>query len=252
MTSMFLAHGSPIHAFSENRFSQIWKELGKLLPTPKEILILSAHWLTDGTKICGDPKPKTIHDFYGFPDHFYEFHYPANGAEKIIKALTNSPLKIEESSYGLDHGAWALLKFLYPLADIPCSQMSLDANLSLEEHFELAKSLKEFIPQDTLILGSGNIVHNLKRMNKDESGQSCWAVNFEKEIKTAIENCDLDSLFSLPYDHSKGGPTALPTLEHYIPLIYVLGLAQNGKKSFPIEGVIHDSISMFSLITKES
>lgn len=250
MDTLFLGHGSPKTAFTENKFSRKWKELGSLLPLPKNILIISAHWVTDGSFVSSAENPETIHDFFGFIDEYSQFLYEVEGAPQLAKRISDSIPEIDlDDKRGLDHGAWCILKNMYPEARIPCFQLSLDMNLDLEGHVELAKKLRHELPEGTLVIGSGNVVHNLSRIAYDEKESSCWADKFEKEVKAALIKQDLKKLLELPFDSLVGGPMSVPTLEHYIPLLYTFGCGGEISE-FLNEGIIHNSLSMLSYIGK--
>lgn len=248
--AMFLAHGSPVTAFTRNSYTEKWEELAKALPRPDYIVVVSAHWVTHGTFITSSEQPETIHDFYGFPEHFYQYKYPARGAPELAKHMSNVlPLLQEDVSRGLDHGNWALLKHLYPMGDIPVLQISIDAGAPLTQHIDIAEKIWQALPEQTLLICSGNIVHNLKRMSrKEEDAKACWAVTFEQEVKQALLRKDKKRVCQLPLDIKTGGPESVPTLEHYIPLLYLWPSLQSASAlSFPIEGIVFHSISMLSV-----
>lgn len=251
MTALFIGHGSPMTAFSDNQFCKEWGILSRTFPTPSAILVISAHWLSDGTYLTGDGELETIHDFYGFPREFYQYHYPAKGSSYVASEIQMLVPEITiDAERGLDHGAWSLLKNMFPIGNIPVVQLSLSSRLSLKEHLELAARLSPLLGKNILILGSGNVVHNLERVMPEEMDPSyCWARRFEERVKKALIANDTEELLSLPFDLNGGGPQSVPTLEHYLPLLYIYALRQEGEKlSFPIEGIVHGSLSMLSFL----
>lgn len=233
MPAAFLAHGSPMNALEENHFTDDWNKLCANFPKPKAIVIFSAHWHIPGTVIQSQPHQQTIHDFGGFPQTLFDYQYPAAGApelaERIQQLFTENGFKSAcDNSWGLDHGSWVILKHLYPDADIPCLQISLDnQNNNLEYHYSLAQSLKPIRKEGVLFLGSGNIVHNIAKwmMSKPEDSID-WATEFDRHVFKAIENMDLNSLFH--YNTLPHASDAAPTIEHFLPLIYILGLRDKG------------------------
>lgn len=252
MQSLFLGHGSPATAFSENRFQKSWKTLGEsILDRPKEIVVLSAHWLTHGLFATKSETLDTIHDFSGFPEKYYQFQYSAPGALSLAEKLSNhlNNLQFDEKR-GLDHGAWALLMHLYPKADIPVIQLSINIGLSLTEHVKLARKLAKSLGDRVLFIGSGNTVHNLERRKESVDAESfCWAREFDQQVIRALEEHDIDRLLTLPNEHSAGGPSAVPTLEHYLPLLYVAAMRQEKEKALVFnQNLLYGSISMLSFL----
>lgn len=252
MPTLFLGHGSPMNAINRNDFTQFLSKQGNELPRPKSILAISAHWETSGTKVLKVDKPKTIHDFGGFPRELFEVQYPAPGSVELADNVTNL-LKAHEAEtsnqWGLDHGTWSVLKHLYPKADIPVLQLSLNRSLNLRGHLDLAKDLKALREQGVLIMGSGNIVHNLRRIDWNENAKPTdWALEFDDYIKQAILNRDYSALTAQNTSKHSLWQTALPSLEHYLPLLYVIGATdENEKLSFAYEGIQNASISMRSV-----
>ncbi len=233
MPVLFLGHGSPMNAIEENEFVRGFKEIAKTLPKPNAILCISAHWFTNGTKLTAMEMPRTIHDFGGFPKALFEVQYPAKGSPELAVATQNllQPISVTlDETWGLDHGAWSVIKHLYPNADVPVVQLSIDYTKAPSYHFELAKQLQILRSKGVLIIGSGNTVHNLnlvdfQNFNKDNYGYD-WAI----EANETINNCVLNSDFKTLIDYqewSKAFQLAIPTLEHYLPLLYTLGLQQN-------------------------
>ncbi|MFH0735463.1 MAG: 4,5-DOPA dioxygenase extradiol [bacterium] len=243
---LFIGHGSPINAIENNPFTQSLKSLGeKLLPVPKAIMVISAHWLNSVTLVSTNPKPKTIHDFFGFPDELYHVQYPAPGAKDyVLKLLKTIPGLKEDDEADLDHGAWSILKHLFPKANIPVFQLSIDYYKPMSYHFELGEKLSYLRNHDVLIIGSGNIVHNLDLFEPNkENNTLTWAVEFDGWVKDCINNRDFQSLINYE-ECSKNFHLAVPGTDHYIPMLYALGaVKQDDKIEFTYEEVI-SSISM--------
>jgi len=247
-SALFLGHGSPMNIILNNAYTEHLMKLGQDIPTPKAILVVSAHWLTQGTYITSAENPKTIYDFYGFPQELYNVTYPCPGAGVQIAELDavfkNASIQYD-SDRGLDHAAWAVLKHMYPNANIPTMEMSLDYNKTPKEHFELAKKIAPLRDQGVLIIGSGNIVHNLRAVDWNiDATPYDWAVEFDKIAKECILEKNHRSLI----EYEKLGRAALlsiPTSEHYIPMLYTLGLqAEDEQVDFSYEGFQNASISM--------
>ena len=230
MPVLFLGHGSPMNAIEENDFVKGFRAMGREIERPKAILCVSAHWETRGTHVTAMESPRTIHDFGGFPKALFDVQYPAPGSPdlaKQTKALVQSTDVGLDHKWGLDHGAWSVIKHLYPDADVPVIQMSLDYTKGPRYHFELARELSELRNRGVLIVGSGNIVHNLRMVAWDKlNGEPYaydWAQEANEKMKAFICNEDFDSLVN--YDkQGRAFKLAIPTPEHYLPLIYTLGL----------------------------
>jgi 4,5-DOPA dioxygenase extradiol len=230
MPVLFLGHGSPMNAIEENQFVTGFRNLAKTLPQPTAILCISAHWFTKGTKVTAMEMPRTIHDFGGFPQELFAVQYPAKGSPELAietkQLLTPVGVELDEH-WGLDHGAWSVIKHLYPQANVPVIQLSIDYTKSGQYHFELAQKLSALRTKGILIVGSGNIVHNLglvdyRNFDKDNYGYD-WAI----EARETVNNYLLDGNFQPLIDfekQSKAFQLAIPTPEHYLPLIYTLGL----------------------------
>ncbi len=249
--TLFLGHGSPLNALENNDFTKKLIQLGVQLGKPKAIVMISAHWETEGSFVTAMEHPELIYDFYGFPKELYQVQYKAKGNPNLaqeISEITGNIIKSEQRNWGLDHGSWTLLKFLYPLADIPVVQISIDRKKSLMQHFELGKLLKVLREKDVLLIGSGNIVHNLKVLDwKQDSEPFDWAIEFDENIKNAIKAQEYDKKIT-ELVTSRAGQLSVPTLEHFIPLLYVLGASEiNDKVHFDIETIEHRSISMRSV-----
>lgn len=232
MPAIFLAHGAPSNALEQNMFTEDWLTLYQGMTKPKAIVLFSAHWHISGTIIQSQAEQKTIHDFAGFSAELFQCQYPAKGdpelAQNISQTLHEHGIQNQsKNDWGLDHGSWAILKHLYPDADIPCLQISMDINEhDLSKHFAIGKALQNFREQGVLFIGSGNIVHNIpKWMMIRASDPIDWAVDFDQAVWQAIQARDWQSLFNyqnMPYAHE-----AVPTVEHYLPLIYIAGLSDS-------------------------
>jgi 4,5-DOPA dioxygenase extradiol len=222
LPALFIGHGNPMIALSLNANSLAWRDKLGDLPRPSAVLVISAHWLTRGVAVTAMAQPPTLHDFAGFPAALNEFRYPAPGAPELAKTLAAllAPEQVSlDSEWGLDHGAWSVLTHLFPAADIPVLQLSLDIAKSAAEHYELAKKLRPLRDQGVLILASGNIVHNLRRMNWQQPDSAYdWATRFNTRIQHSLRERVHAALFDLADDDAK---LAVPTPEHYWPLLYI-------------------------------
>jgi len=236
MPVLFVGHGSPMNAIEENEFVQGWREVAKTLPKPNAILCVSAHWETRGTFVTAMEKPRTIHDFGGFPQELFDVQYPAPGSPELAKEIKSIIRKTEvglDERWGLDHGCWSVLKRMYPAADVPIIQMSLDYTRPAQYHYDLAKELAPFRKKGILIIGSGNMVHNLRmvdwsRMNETGFGYD-WAIEANEKMKKLILSDDHRSLIDFR-SQGKAFDLAIPTPEHFLPLIYVLALKEENEK----------------------
>ena len=251
MPVLFLGHGSPMNALEDNQFVRGFKNIVKKIHTPKAILCISAHWETKGTKVTAMETPKTIHDFGGFPQELFDIQYPAKGSPELAKEAANilKPVKVDlDEEWGLDHGAWTVIMHLYPNAEIPVIQMSLDYTKSADYHFELAQKLSILRRKGILIIGSGNIVHNLGRLNFDENAKAYdWALEARETINNHINDRNFKPLLS--YHNKKALKLAIPTPEHYLPLLYTLALQdkKNDEMSLFNDEIIYGGISMTSI-----
>lgn len=233
MPALFIGHGSPMNAIEENEFSASWKALGKKLPLPKAIVCVSAHWETQGTRVTSNPLPETIHDFGGFPQALFDARYPAPGdpqlAALIAQDLHDEGVKTD-LSWGLDHGTWSVLLPMYPKANIPVLQISLDVRKSPAQHFALAKKLEWLRTKGVMVIGSGNIVHNLGMIDfRKPNSAYDWATAFNAEIKVAITMRNTELLCN----YRKLGTSAsnaVPTAEHYLPMLYIAAMAKENEK----------------------
>jgi 4,5-DOPA dioxygenase extradiol len=248
MPALFIGHGSPMNALEDNAFTQTLKKLGGSLETPKAIMVVSAHWQTRGTFVHTNQMPQTIHDFGGFPQALFDVQYPAKGSPEYAQLVTNqvkSTQILHDSEWGLDHGAWAVLKQMYPNANIPVFQMSLDFTKGPEYHYKLAQELNALRSKGLLILGSGNIVHNLRIIdwNTPNKGYD-WAVEFDEKVKANLLAHHHDPLINYT-QLGKAAQLSIPTNEHYLPMLYAAGLQQkNEEVKFLYEEMQMGSISM--------
>lgn len=254
MPVLFIGHGSPMNAIEENEFVQGWRTLGKTIPRPKAILCVSAHWETKGTFVTAVQKPQTIHDFGGFPKTLYEVQYPAPGSPELAKetkrVITKTEVGLDEK-WGLDHGAWSVIRRIYPEADIPVIEMSLDYSKPPRYHYELAEELASLRNKGVLIIGSGNMVHNLRmvawdKMNEPEYGFD-WAIQANETLKRLIENNNHKELINY---HLLGREIqlAVPSPEHYLPLLYTLALKNETESvSFFNDKPVMGSLTMTSV-----
>lgn len=236
MPVLFLGHGSPMNAIEENEFVAGFRNIGKTIQKPKAVLCISAHWETNGTKITAMEKPKTIHDFGGFPKALFEVQYPAPGNPELAKEIVENVNKTAvgpDQSWGLDHGAWSVIKHLFPQADVPVLELSIDFTKPPQYHYELAGELSWLRNKGVLIIGSGNMVHNLgliawNKMNVDNFGYD-WAIEASTKMKSFILEGDHKSL--IKYDlMGTSFKYAIPTPEHYLPLLYTLALKNENEK----------------------
>ncbi|SNX28127.1 4,5-DOPA dioxygenase extradiol [Polynucleobacter meluiroseus] len=248
--AIFIGHGSPTYALEPNRYTAAWASLGKSLRRPDAILVISAHWLTRGTWVTAMAKPKTIHDFGGFSPALYEVQYPASGSPALadrIQELLDIPVVLEEHEWGFDHGAWAVLKYLYPCADIPVVQLSLDGSKSAAEHYALAKQLRPLRAENILILASGNVVHNLRMMHWEEGAEPyLWAKDFNAFFVAEMHRDDHAALIHWE-EQGEAAHLAVPSPEHYWPALYALALQEQGEHAnIIVDGLEMSSISMLS------
>ena len=251
MPLVFLGHGSPMNAIKDTVYSRTWSELGKTLPQPQAILVVSAHWMTRGTTLVDvSALPRTIHDFHGFPQELYEQQYPAAGAPnlaaEVITLLASHHVEGDDT-WGLDHGAWSVLKFLYPDADVPVFQLSIDMEKDLDWQLEIGRSLATLRNRGVLILGSGNVVHNLQKMRLGAHPYD-WAEAFDTSFTARLQ----DRNFAALANRSGMGTLlqqAHPTVDHYLPALTIAGASDaNDNLSFMNEGIDLGSVSMRSFI----
>lgn len=249
--ALFIAHGSPMNAIMDNEYTKRLNKLGEELGKPKAIMVISAHWYINDTFITAQDSPKEIYDFYGFPEELYKVKYSTSGADKYIKMafeeLKNYNVKLS-NTWGLDHGAWSVLRHIFPKADVPVFQLSLNALKNEEYHYNLGKKLVKLREQGILVLGSGNIVHNLRQMKYNENDEPYkWAVDFDKFIADAIINDDHDKLINYK-NYGQSALLSVPTDEHFLPLLYVAALKEEKDEvEFIFEGIENGSLSMRSI-----
>ena len=230
MPVLFLGHGSPMNAIEENEFVKGFRTVGKEIPQPKAILCISAHWETKGTFVTAMDNPRTIHDFGGFPKALFDVQYPAPGSPELAKntkeIITKTQVGLDEK-WGLDHGAWSVIKHMYPNANVPVIQMSIDYTKPASYHYELAKELATLRKKGVLIVGSGNMVHNLRMVAWDKLQGEPYAYDWAQEASDKMKSFIFDGNFDALVNYKKQGRSfdlAIPTPEHYLPLIYTLGL----------------------------
>ncbi len=252
MPAIFFGHGNPLNALQQNSYTTAWQAIGASLPRPKAILCLSAHWYAPETAVTAMATPRTIHDFGGFPRKLFEFEYPAPGdpglAERIAALL--QPLTVRrDQSWGLDHGAWSVLCHVFPNADIPVVQLSLDEGQPAEFHYELGRRLAPLRDEGVLVMGSGNLVHNLHAYawGRHPVEPFAWALSFENRVRALLLAGEHEPLLRYE-DLGQDALLAVPTPEHYLPLLYVIALqGEIDEVSFPVQGVDGGSISMLTV-----
>lgn len=224
MPVMFVGHGSPMNAIEDNAYSRAWSALGTTLEKPKAILSISAHWFTRGTKVNDSPTPAMIYDMYGFPDELYRLKYPAPGSPELAhtaRSLIGDAVTID-NNWGIDHGTWSVLNKVFPKADVPIVQLSVNAMLTPEEHYAIGQKLKPLRDEGVLIFGSGNVVHNLARVDWRMNAGQPWAQEFDQYVEKAIFDGDHDAV--LHYDRAgQSAELSVPSLDHFAPLFYILG-----------------------------
>lgn len=255
MPVLFVGHGSPMNVVEDNRWSRGFAALGTQVPRPSAILAISAHWFVDGTYLTGAPSPRTIYDFSGFPKALYEVQYRAPGsvdlAERVRQMLGDERAALS-TEWGIDHGTWSVLRWMFPAADIPVIQLSIDRRLDLRQHYELGRSLAALRDDGVLILGSGNIVHNLRdafsRMQSGATETPAWASRFDATVAEAVTQRDTSALLSL-WPDTDDGRLSHPSPDHWLPLLYAYGAADDGDRvQFPIDGFDLGSISMRNIV----
>lgn len=246
MPVLFIGHGNPMNALYDNAFTKKLHAIKNSITKPKAILVVSAHWLTRGTFVSTNPSPKTIYDFGGFPDELYKVKYEPKGSPELAKELKEKVdyTKVgEDASMGLDHGAWTILKHIYPDADIPTFQLSIDYSKPASYHYELAKQLNYLRNKGVLIIGSGNIVHNLGMVDfNNPTSAYDWAIEFDSTVKNLLDKGDDTSL--IHYEKlGKSAQLSIPTNDHYLPMIYILGLKNKDENVH----YLYESMEMGSL-----
>lgn len=255
MPGIFIGHGSPMNAITENNFVRGFREIAKSIPKPKAILCISSHWFIDGSKVTAMEKPRTIHDFGGFPKELHEITYPAPGSPELANLVLEQtkPTSMQlDNTWGLDHGAWTVALHMYPQADVPIVQLSVDRTLTPQGHFELGKRLNELRRRGILILGSGNIVHNLRMIDFQNIDRKNYGFDWAIEAREFVNGCVRKGDYLPLLHYAKQGRAmqlAVPTPEHYLPLLYILGLTHDPAKShFFNDEMVAGSLSMTSLV----
>jgi len=253
MPAIFFGHGNPMNALLRNSYTEAWSTIGTSIPRPNAILCVSAHWYLPGTAVTAMPKPRTIHDFGGFPRELFAVEYPAPGsadlAQRVHDLLSPISVELDETSWGLDHGSWSVLCHVFPNADIPVVQLSIDETQPPAFHYELGRQLAPLRDEGVLVIGSGNLVHNLHTYawGRHDVEPFDWAVRFEQQARALLLNGNHRPLVNY---ESLGRDALLsaPTPDHYLPLLYVMGSSQpDDNVSFPVEGFDGGSISMLSV-----
>ena len=252
MPAIFFGHGNPMNAITDNVYARDWAEMGCLMPRPKAILCVSAHWYILGLAVTAMEQPRTIHDFGGFPRELFEVQYTAPGSPELagrVNELLDWKAVLDEGQWGLDHGTWSVLCHVFPEADIPVVQLSIDMRQPPQWHYDLAKKLTPLRDEDVLVIGSGNLVHNLPAYawGRESVEPNDWAVSFEDSARRLIVSADHGPLINYA-SLGDDAVMSVPTPDHYLPLLYVLALAdKNDAITFPVEGFEGGSISMLTV-----
>ncbi|MFB9863109.1 4,5-DOPA-extradiol-dioxygenase [Rufibacter immobilis] len=252
MPVLFIGHGSPMNGIEDNEFSQRWKKMAQEIPVPKAVLVVSAHWFTKGTKITAMDFPQTIHDFGGFPKELFAVQYPAPGnaalAQETAELVKTAQVELDHD-WGLDHGTWTIIRHMYPAANVPVLQLSIDYTKGPQYHYELAKELTALRKKGVLIVGSGNMVHNLRLVSWEmiNGGGYDWTHTINEKFKDLIQNRDHQPLIHYQ-TLGKEALLAIPTVEHYLPLLYTLGLqGKDEEASFFNDKMVGGSLTMTSV-----
>ena len=252
MPALFIGHGNPLNALLDNAYTRAWAAIGAGIPRPRAVLAISAHWYMPGTAVTAMDAPRTIHDFGGFPRNLYEVEYPAPGSSALARRVQqlSAPLPVAlDDEWGLDHGTWSVLRHVFPVADVPVVQLSIDETRPAEFHYELGKRLRPLRDEGVIVLGSGDVVHNLHTYawGRQAVEPYDWALRFEalaRELIVRGEHAPLIDYTSLGDD----ALLSIPTPDHYLPLLYVLGAAVEGERlAFPVEGMDGGSVSMLAV-----
>jgi 4,5-DOPA dioxygenase extradiol len=253
MPAVFIGHGSPMNALEDNRYTVAWSELAGSLPKPRAIVCVSAHWFINASAVTAMAQPRTIHDFFGFPQALFDVRYPAPGspelAQQVVDAAAPMWIGLDLDSWGLDHGAWSVLARMYPAADIPVVQLSVDASKAQRHHFDIGAKLDALRSDGVLVVCSGNIVHNLPMIDPALGTDGFdWAQRFDERVRELMTSGACDELLALP-----GHPDydlAVPTPDHYLPLLYLAGIASAAasKARVVIDGYGYGSLSMTSYV----
>jgi 4,5-DOPA dioxygenase extradiol len=252
LPALFVGHGNPLNALQDNDWTRAWTALGAALPRPQAVLAISAHWYIGGTAVTTMAAPRTIHDFGGFPGELYEVRYPAPGDPPLARRVQQllAPVAVSpDESWGLDHGTWSVLRHIFPDADVPVVQLSIDETQLPSFHYQLGATLRPLRAEGILLLGSGDVVHNLHAYawGRHQQAPYDWALRFEGQVRRALSAGDHAML--VEYESlGRDAQLAVPTPEHYLPLLYVLGAAAaNEKVTFPVEGMDGGSVSMLAV-----
>jgi 4,5-DOPA dioxygenase extradiol len=252
MPAIFFGHGNPMNALQQNDWTEAWATIGKTIPPPRAVLCVSAHWYLPATLVTAMPEPRTIHDFGGFPRELYQVQYRAPGSPELAVRVQEllAPLPVElDQSWGLDHGTWSVLRHVYPSASVPVLQLSMDETQPASFHFELGKRLAPLRDEGVLLVGSGNLVHNLHTYawGRHTPEPYDWAVRFEEQAKTLMTSDGFDALVN--YESlGRDALLAIPTPDHYLPLLYVLGAKRpHDTITFPVHGIDGGSVSMLTV-----
>lgn len=253
MPVLFVGHGNPMNSISDNRYTRAWAGLGRGLPRPEAILAISAHWYIPETSVTAMHPPRTIHDFYGFPQELFQVEYPAPGSPELAEQVADllSPDRVHlDQEWGLDHGTWSVLRHIFPAANIPVAQLSLDTRKGPEGHYRLGERLRDLRRERVLIVGSGNIVHSLRGFDwgNPSATPPPWAIEFEEWNRQKLMHGEAEELVEYP---EKGDMARLsaPSPDHYLPLLYLAGLTDDSDEvSFPVEGFDGGTMSMLSVL----
>lgn len=245
MPALFIGHGSPMNAIEDTPYRRAWESLGAALPRPQAIVVISAHWYTHGTAVTAMERPKTIHDFGNFPKALHEMRYPAPGspqvAADIAALLAPTPVALD-TRWGLDHGAWSVLVHMYPKADVPIVQLSVDEEKTPRQHFEVGSRLAPLREREILVIATGNVVHNLQYMDPGRSTPYDWASRFDAYVKGALEARDNEALIA--YEKHPDAPLAAPDADHFLPVLYIAGIR---RLDDPLTHVVDGGLTMGSV-----
>ena len=252
MPAVFFGHGSPMNALQRNRYTESWRAFGAAIPRPRAILAVSAHWYIDATAVTAMAQPRTIHDFYGFPPELFAIQYKAPGAPdvaaEIAELLKPAAVGLNTDSWGIDHGTWSVLVHAFPKADVPVVQLSIDARKPFDEHVELGARLAPLRERGVLIASSGNVVHNLRRMSRSEPDAAFdWNIRFDDAVKKVMTSSPADIV---QLQNHPDYELAVPTPDHFMPLLYLAGLARAAGRPVEtlVEGYSMGSLSMASYV----